>query len=473
MPPFNPTVTPSSWSTQGEAIVSAGGRHLYVWGGIPGERAEVRVVHRGRNQDRALFLSAVAGPSAHRRRPPCGRYQRCGACPLMHLDPPGQERFGLAVVREALEAEGLVELAPRSIVASPDGEVDYRHVVKLSAGRSDIGHVRLGAHARATSDIVPIPDCVVATPVLREAMKIVSHHIIDMDVWPYDPETGRGLLRYVLMRQSRRSGAVLVTLVAARRVRVLSELAQRILEALSAATGVVLHLNDQPGNAIFAPPDEGDDTGFQLLGGRPFIEDELADVRLAIGPDDFFHANPSVADRIARDVLAATADLSERPVVDLFCGVGGLSVPLARQHGWALGVELQPSAVERARENARVNRVSAEFFAGRTADLLPDVVRRTEGTAPVVVVDPARRGLEPAEMEGLVALNPARVAYLSCNANSMARDLATLTATGWNVDSLRVYDMFPQTPYVELLAMLSPHRPVEALRAGPKRRIVR
>ncbi|MEC8424011.1 MAG: hypothetical protein VX000_09550, partial [Myxococcota bacterium] len=235
-------VTPQRWSDHGEAVVRhEDGRLIALWAGIPGEAAHASLVHAGRNRIEARFEAPAAGPHAGRRAPPCKRYRACGGCPMMHLTPDWQRRARRATARAAFRAEGLEELVPDEVVPSPDGDTEYRHVVKLSAGRSDHGRPRLGAYMRGSHHVLPIPECNVATPGLREAMKVVSHHFIDLDVRPYDEATGQGTLRHVVMRQSRATGHILVTLVVTAIDKRVRALADRIMEGLGAVVGVSAH----------------------------------------------------------------------------------------------------------------------------------------------------------------------------------------------------------------------------------------
>ena len=247
---YDTNVTPGAWSPRGEAVVQQGRRRLLVWSGIPGEQARVRVYHGGINQDLARFLEPAGEPHPRRRAPPCPKYTLCGGCPLMHLDAQGQHRARLAMVRDSLAEFGLEKLTPREVVASPDGEEGYRHVVKLALGYSDQKHIRIGAKGRDGRTIVPIPECLVATPALRAAMVKVAHLTLESGLQPYDVERRRGSLRYVLIRQSRSSGQLQVVLVAGQSDRRIGELADSIAGALPEVVGIHLHFNEHPGNAI-------------------------------------------------------------------------------------------------------------------------------------------------------------------------------------------------------------------------------
>jgi 23S rRNA (uracil1939-C5)-methyltransferase len=303
-------------------------------------------------------------------------------------------------------------------------------------------------------------------------MKGVAHHLLEADIWPYDATTGKGLLRYVLMRQSRLTGHVLVTLVAVRKDNRIREVAEVIQAELSPVTGVSLHLNDQQSNAIYHRDEEGDVRTRNLV-GKPWIEDEVGGSKLGVGSGDFFQANPAVADLMCTELLSALKEHKDRPVLDLYCGVGTFTMALARQHGWAMGVELIQGAIQRAKGNASRNHVPAEFVAGDVLEVLPEVLARVEGKAPIVVLNPARKGLEPDVGKMLIEARPMKLAYISCNPRALARDLLAFRERGWTIDSIKAFDMFPQTSHVELLALLSPAEAPTPKGRAPRRRVVR
>jgi 23S rRNA (uracil1939-C5)-methyltransferase len=300
----------------------------------------------------------------------------------------------------------------------------------------------------------------------------VAHHVIRLDIWPFDAARRRGVLRYVVLRQSRATGQILVTLVAARRTPMLGDLARALLEQVEGVAGVHLHLNDSDGNAFYALDEQGSVPTVRLEGAGE-IEDHLDGIRLPIGPGDFFQTNPATAEALLGAVAARLPE--ERAVLDLYCGVGGLTLAAARRCGWALGVEGLGSAVTHARSAASLNRLPAEFLSGRVEDLLPELHQRLAGRRPVIIVNPARRGLEPGVGEGIVKLAPEHLLYVSCNPASQARDLAEFTRRGFTLREARAYDMFPHTPHVEVLAVLDgPGGPAaDDGRRPPRRKVLR
>jgi len=464
-------VTPRAWNNRGEAVDFTQRPTVAVWQGIPGERANVRVVHRGHNRVMTKWLSSQQ-PDDSRVKPPCERYDLCGGCPLMHLDAEGQADARWEIVRGQLDLAGLQDVPVEGLVPSPDGLAEYRTSLRLLIGRSDRGAVRVGAPGRGTRQPVPIPHCLVVSEELRRLMRTLAGRIIDLDIRPYDE--GHGLLRYAVARQSRASGEILLTLVAGRKDRILNQLADELTQRLDKLVGVHLHLNNDEGNSFFDRDDHGEVRTRNLL-GQDFITDRLADVAFRIGPGDFFQTNPAMADRLVRDVVALTDPAPGVPVIDAYSGVGGFALAVADHTGWALGIEGLGGAVRRARESASAQRIPAEFVHDDVKLALLDLPRRLAGRRPVFIVDPARRGLEEGVVDGIHALNPERIIMVSCNPAAMARDLARFRDLGWTIERVRPYDMFPNTPHVELVTRLRP--PDGGARdpgaRGPRRRRVR
>lgn len=458
---------PDAWHPRGEAVVS-GRLPTIAWSGIVGEEALFRVVHVGKNQRLVRFITTRT-PSPYRVNPPCEHYDPCGGCPLMHMNAEGQDRARRAMLRQALASEGLPELPIDPTVAGP--EVDFRHVLKLTAAYGEDDRPRVGAPGRNLRRVVGIPSCLVLTQTLREVMRALMGICSDLDIRPYDARGG-GLVRHFVARQSALTGEVLVTVVAAHSARVLTELAEALSRSCPQVRGVHIHLNDGPTNAIFAPDGQGL-VGTSTLVGITELTEKLGDVQVRLGPGDFFQTNPAIAERLCADLLALSGVEHGTPVVDLYAGVGAFTLAFARKTGWALGVEANEGAIRHAREAARLQDIPAEFVRAEVLDALPALVKRLAGRHPVVVVDPARRGLEAGVIPAILELAPRRVLVVSCNPRALARDLAVFGEHGYTVTRLRPYDMFPNTAHLEVLAVLEPPDASAMSGRGPRRKVVR
>ena len=469
------TVTPKHYLTQGFAQAEERGRKVAVWNGIVGEKADVLVQHVGKNRIRARFLATAPDSTPHpgRRDPPCEKYDACGSCPLMHLDVSAQATARLHILHRALEGAGLEDHTPDTLFSVEDESQGYRHVAKLAIGRSDRGQLRVGAYRRGTHNIVSIPQCTVVTEELRAAMRVTAHAILDLELGPWSPDDRDGPLRHVVLRQSRTTNEVLATIIAGWNDRALLELAQRMTSIDAGIVGVHLHLNSKRSNSIFDHGEDDEGPRFLKLVGARTIHEEHHDVLLQIGPGDFFQANPAVGEQLVTDALEWLSPWRDRPAVDLYCGVGAFTLPLARAHGWALGIEAIEGATRRAEANARRNHVNAEFVAGKVEDVFSNHTERLTGRGAVVLADPARKGLEDGVLEAIFSIEPAAVLMVSCNPVAMARDLRAAVKLGWKVDRIAAYDMFPQTVHLEAMALLlPPTAPVPTARA-PRRTVVR
>lgn len=410
---------PDRFHPRGEAVVD-GPRPVRLFGGIPGEPADVRVLHRGGNEDYAEWTGSPA-PSPDRVTPHCPHYRRCGGCPWMHLAPEAARGWRRQRVVDALAEVG-VEAEVDATVPSPDGDLGYRHLVKLVAA-PDRGSVRLGAYGRNSHAVVPVTGCAVLHPALRPFPDLRLPVPAD-------------LLRHVVVRRSRADGTLLATLVARR-----DDPALRRVAAALPADAVHLHLHDAPGDAIF-----GRGPTLRLRGPETLTE-RAGDAMLAVGPTDFFQTNPGTAARIWADLPTV-----DGPLLDLFCGVGAVSCALGvRGAGPVHGVELSEAAVARARDNAGRNGIVATFAAGPVATApLPEAF-----AGATVVVNPPRAGLGPGVVARLVALRPRRLLYVSCEPRALARDLVGLRATNLAIRRVTPYDMFPHTPHVETVVELA------------------
>ena len=462
------SVTPERWTPRGEVFAPGreGKKDILVWQGIPGERARVRLGQKGGKTQYAHWLEALNEPHPNRVDPACDRYAPCGSCPLMHVDAPTQRVARRQLVQDELDKHELPVRAKPVVLSKME---DFRHVVKLLAGYSERGHPQLGAPGRFVRRVVPVPRCNIVTERLRMFTGQAAHQMLQLDIRPWSPETG-GLLRYIQARQSRATGEVLVTIVATRENGLLRKFAERLCD--EHVVGVHLHINQREDNAIFDRDEEGE-VRTKTLAGKRTMRDEIAGVKVQVGPASFFQTNPELADRMFRDVLELAEVADGVPVVDLYSGIGSLTIAAARVTGWALGVEENAGAHRLARANAQAGNAPAEFQQGQVLEVLPKVAKRLEGRRPVVIVDPARRGLEEGVPEAVVGLDPRKIVYISCSPANLARDLAGFVERGWTVDSVTPYDMFPNTPHVECVAVLLPPDGGKGpMKRGPRRKVV-
>jgi 23S rRNA (uracil1939-C5)-methyltransferase len=423
-----------------------GAPRLHVGGALPGERIAAVVEHLSAHAPEAWArLATIETPSPARRPPACRAFGACGGCVLQHLDYGAQLGWKRARVARALAG---VDVAVADCVASPR-PLGYRNRSKLVPALAG-GHFVLGAYAPRTHTVVDTAGCRIAEPPLDDTAAALAALLPPTGVTPYDERTLTGDLRHVVLRVSH-DGRVLATWVVARPLADGPALARAFRTARPEVIGVVEHVNRGRGNAIFAADSSADRT----LDGDPTIEDRVraggVDVRLRLSAGAFFQANRDVAALAYGALARALAVTATDRVVDAYCGVGGIALLLAQAGAReAIGIEAHAGAVADATASAALNGVTqARFVAGDVARELAAIDR-----ADLVVLNPPRKGCAPEVLAGVVGLAPRAIAYLSCDPDTLARDLAWLATRGYRADTVTPYDMLPHTPHVEALAVV-------------------
>lgn len=440
---------------RGRGLASLGRRALRIPNALAGETLDVRLVHVGRHVAEGR-IEAVATASPDRVPDACAVGATCPGCGLRTTAGPARLAFKADRVRAALARAGLGGVAVDDTVAAP-AEDGWRHKAYLTARRTRRG-IHLGLFAAGTHRLVRVEGCLAHAAHVEATLVGVRRALAEVDPSVYDERTRRGWLRAVAVRGSSGSGAdrrTLVTLVATARtpdVPVAPDPAMALAHAVArhdpAVAGVALNVHPAAGNAPFGEaflPLTGDDHLIEASGGHA----------LRVGAGAFFQVNPAVGAAILNRVTAQAATLPPGPALDLYGGVGATSVRLAAAGRGVVLVEAPgPAASDAARNLAPFP--SASVVAARVEAAgasLPWAESR------VVVVNPPRSGLLPAVVEGLRHATAATLCYVSCDPDSLARDLAALAATGRKVVSVTPFDLMPQTPHVEILAVLSPAAP--------------
>lgn len=425
-------VTPTAFAATGEAearVTDDRGKlvSVRVVGGIVGEEAEVRVTHRGGNYVHAKWVSsAVLSPD--RVDPGCEHVEACGGCPWLHIARTRAHQERAARVQAVLAAAG-VHVHVEARMAPPN---DGRHIVKL-AGQDGPRGVRFGAYQPHSHEVMRIPGCMALAPKLRALTRLPL-----LDV----PE---GVVRHLVARQSSLDGAVLATLVVRDDHPSIHHLEGVFRRA--GVSGFAVHRNARPGDGILDP---GGPTS--VLWGTPRIREWVhhdgEPVTVEVGPTDFFQTNPVVGRQIWADLPDPGPAL-----VDLYCGVGAVAFALwARDRQLRVfGVEENPGAVARARATATRLGADAVFEVGAAGAV--GIPERFSGAT--VVLNPPRKGTSDAVRKQVDTLSPRRIVLISCHPEPLARDLAGWTSTGWTVTSVTAYEMFPGTPHVETVAVLT------------------
>lgn len=427
----------AGWATVGEIRV-------HVAGALVDEEVEVTVGHLSPHRPSAWAqLDAVLRPSSLRVPPACAAYGDCGGCTLEHLTYAAQVAWKGERVGEELARQGL-DLAVEPCVPSPR-PLGYRNKTKLVYAADEQRRGRLGAYAPRSHRVVGLDGCQVVEPPLDELTTALRGLLTAREVVPYDERRGEGQLRYAISRVNHRR-QVLLTLVTAAAPFVEGEpLAQALMTAHPTVVGVVQNINRSRGNVLY-----GDEE--RCLAGQAHLVDRVGEVQLRLSSTAFFQVNREVAARLYADLRQAAALHRDERVIDAYAGVGGIALTLAADAGEVIGIEEHARAVADASASAELNGIgNARFIAADAGAALAEL-----GSAAVVVLNPPRRGCSPEVLQAVASLRPRLVAYVSCAPDTLARDLTLLGRHGLVARRVTPYDMLPQTPHVESLALLTP-----------------
>lgn len=451
-------MTCDAFGQDAQGVCRHEGMAVFVPGLLPGERALVRIV---KPEKRYAFgrVEKLLEKSPSRAEPFCPIYKRCGGCVCQHMTYEASLAFKRQQVQDLLQRVGglSIEVPPVWGMAHPFG---YRNKGAYPVAQTD-GAPACGFFAPRSHDLVPLPEngCAIQGEDSAKATQAVLNWMRENSVPAYDEQTGRGLVRHIMTR-STTSGELMVVVVVTR-----ADIpkASRLIELLRAAVpglcSVCLSVNSRRTNVILG-------TDIRVLWGKAAMEDTLCGLRFSVSPLSFFQVNPLQTERLYGLALEYAGLTGTETVVDAYCGAGTISLLLAQKAKKVIGIEIVPEAIQNANENAARNGVAnAEFHVGATEELLPKLVEN--GLRPdVIVLDPPRKGCDPAVLQAIIAAAPKRVVYVSCGAPTLARDAKLLTEGGYAAEKVQCVDMFCWTGAVETVMSLVQQNPDDVIRVG-------
>ena len=432
----------------GLGLATHDGKKVVVYDALPGEQVVARVVHTGRHRITASTLRVLKSSRDRIAKTSCPHYRACQSCALLSWKYAAQLECKSKRVADALATyPSLFEVALGEVWAAPE-TLGYRASAKLVVARKR-GKAQVGMYRRGSHDVVDIADCPLHHPLINRVAAVVREELDRRNISAYDVNHRRGLLRYLLIRVSPTYGKAMVTFVTSERnYNEVTHLAKWLQRKVPEVISIHQNVNSSSGNVIF-----GRET-LRVL-GTPDLIDQVGDVRLRLGPTSFLQVHHVQAARIYR-LVSDWCDLQTgEAALDLYCGVGGISLHLAAKAQQVLGIETVAEAVRHAQANATMNGFSnCKFIAGDVEALLADDLPLTAKLG-AVVVNPPRSGCAPQVLTAIAEMRPRTLVYVSCHPDSLARDLALLVEQGFRVEQVQPVDMFPQTPHIENVARLT------------------
>ena len=431
----------------GDGLGCLQGREIAVRGAAPGDEvtARIRTKRKGRLEAEVVAFETFG---FQRQEPRCQHFGVCGGCRWQDLAYADQLALKSRMIAEAMEAHASATVTHACILAS-ETDLFYRNKMEFSFGLDRNGQRQLGLHVRGRYNrVFDVVSCKLQSEISNRIVGAVRRHADDLAIPIYDLHSHEGILRFLVVRDAKASGQILVNLVVADYPNeTVDQLAARVLEEIPEISTFVVTLHGGKAQVALGQSE-------YALKGMGSIVETCAGLDFEISSRSFFQTNPLQAGNLYLLIETLAGDIGGAEVLDLYCGVGAISLCLAKSAGSVTGVELEEDAVKNARENAERNKITnCEFVSGPAEEVLRGF-QSTGRRFDLIVADPPRAGVHDRALSAMVDLHAEAILYVSCNPVSLARDLKFLEAAGYRVDAVHPVDMFPQTPHCEAVTRL-------------------
>ena len=448
----------------GEGIGKVDGYTLFIKDTIIGDVVEAKVMKAKKNYGYARLMNVLTPSEDRVEKVVCPMARKCGGCQIQEMKYPAQLAFKESKVRGNLERIGevpgeLLDQIMHPVVGMDEEGMQpfrYRNKAQFPIGTDKDGRVTAGFYAGRTHSIIGNTDCVLGVEVNEEILNCILDFMEKFEIPAYDEVKHKGLVRHVLLRYGFKTDEIMVCLVInGKTIPHCHDLVGR-LRQIPGMTSITLSSNTAKTNVIMG------DT-IRLLWGQEFITDYIGEIKYQISPLSFYQVNPVQTEKLYGLALDYAGLTGNETVWDLYCGIGTISLFLAKKAKQVYGVEIVPQAIDDARNNAKINDITnAEFYVGKAEEVLPEYYREYQEShggetahADVIVVDPPRKGCEESLLQTIVDMQPEKVVYVSCDSATLARDVKFLRESGYELKKITPVDQFPNTVHVETVVLLS------------------
>jgi 23S rRNA (uracil1939-C5)-methyltransferase len=407
-------------SHRGEGVARIDGRAVFIPYALPGEEVQVELIKEQKRFSRGQ-LTDIVSASPDRIKPACPAYYECGGCAYQHINYAGELGLKTKLVRDTLIRLGGLEAEVMPIIGMKN-PWHYRNKVVWHTAvvndKIDLGFFREGSH-----DLVSLHGCSLILEDMEHIQNSLAENLNNLKVKPGTEFS---------LRRSFANGKM--SLLAE------GNLDNQALVDWAATLPQKLSVHIVQGKNI------------KTIYGKPFLEEKLCGLTFRVSPSAFLQVNHQQTEKLYALIAEYAALRGREKVLDAFCGIGTIALSLAKHVSRITGIEINPAAIEDAKQNAVINDIdNAEFYAGSCEE----VITRLKQQYDLVILDPPRAGCKEDTVRSVVKTNPQKIIYVSCNPSTLARDLKIFVAAGYNVTLVQPLDMFPRTVHVECVTLMS------------------
>ncbi|MBR5583271.1 MAG: 23S rRNA (uracil(1939)-C(5))-methyltransferase RlmD, partial [Lachnospiraceae bacterium] len=393
------TLTIEDMGVDGEGIGHVDGCTLFVKDALIGDVITAKIMKMKKNYGYARLMEILT-PSKDRVEPKCAYHKQCGGCQIQALSYEKQLEYKKKKVLNNITRIGGLEKLPEFDLIGMEDPYQYRNKAQFPFGTDKNGEVVTGFYAGRTHSIISNTKCYLGVEENQQILEIILAHLKKYNIPAYDEQTGKGLLRHVLIRKGFTTKELMVCLILnGTRMPEVKELVEELVK-IPGMTSITINVNTKQTNVIMGQE-------MRSVWGQDYITDYIGNVKYQISPLSFFQVNPVQTRKLYERALEYADVESGETVWDLYCGIGTISLFLAQRAKQVYGVEIVPQAIGDAKHNATLNGfTNAEFYVGKAEEVLPKKYREEGTKADVIVVDPPRKGCDEALLQTIVQMRP-------------------------------------------------------------------
>lgn len=431
---------------EGEGIAKIDNFTIFIPDAIKGEKIKILIVKVLSSHAFGKILEII-DKSDKRIESDCITYKRCGGCNLRHIKYEETLKMKQNAVQSLVNKTLKTKIQVQETLGM-ENPYCYRNKAQYPVGIDKNGKPIIGVFANRTHEIIPIQKCFIQNEKSEKLAKFVFNWIVKNNISIYNEKTRKGLIRHIVTKIGIKTNEIMcVIVINGSKIPNEQELVQEILEKFPEVKTIVKNINTKNTNVIMGKENIN-------IYGNGYIEDILGEYKFKISPLSFYQVNPVQAEKLYNLGVEAAKIDKENVVFDLYCGIGTISLYMAKYAKKVYGIEIVEEAVNNAKENAVNNNINnVEFIAGDVENVLDELINLKNIIPDVIMVDPPRKGLDNKSIDNIIKILPKKVVYISCNPATLVRDLAKLEDV-YEVKSIKPVDMFPFTSHVECVVLM-------------------
>lgn len=426
------------YTHEGLGIVKANDFTFFIKNVLVNEEIEFVITKLNKSYGYGKYTNIIS-PSKERVEPFCPYYGKCGGCQIQHMSYQEQLRFKTSLVQNNMKKIGGLDIEIQPTLASAN-TCSYRNKAQFPVHISEEG-IKIGFYRIHSNDIIDMNQCMIQSDTINSIMNTTRKLLVDGNY--------TNNFRHLLIKHAFYTNEVMVVFVTRKKkVTGLNKLVRQLIELHPEIKSVIQNVNKRNDNVILSDEEH-------LLYGKETIMDSLDDLKFIIASRSFYQVNP-VQTKVLYETALKFADINHNDtVIDLYCGVGTISLFLAKQAKKVIGIEIVDAAIENAKENAKLNHIDNVEFVCSDASTYAQYLVKQNMQVDVVVVDPPRKGCDELTLDSICMMNPKKIVYVSCNPATLARDLKHLETKGYKTMIVQPCDMFPSSFHVENVSPLT------------------